>query len=134
MMRTLEGDNNICVDVDDTLVSWAEADEKTGPQPHPDCKLIEIEHEGRSASYWVYPFNVQSLKTHHQKGHNVIVWSGSGYEWARTVVKALGLSDYVDLVMSKPRWLLDDMLPERFMPTPYWGGGDPGKNKLKRGE
>lgn len=128
-MRVLFGDNNVCVDVDDTLVTWSECDDSD--PPHPECVAVEVEHDGRTACYWSFPFNIQSLKTHHQKGHNIIVWSGSGREWAESVVRALKLEDFVDLVMCKPRWLLDDMKPGEFMPTPYWGSGDPGKAKLR---
>lgn len=129
-MRILNGDNNLCVDVDDTLVSWDKIGTENHP-PHESCERVTIEHEGVSAQYWAFHNNIQSLRTHHQKGHNVIVWSGSGYEWAQSVVRALGIEDHVDLIMCKPRWLLDDMKPGEFMPTPYWGAGDPGKAKLK---
>lgn len=127
-MRVITTDNVICVDIDNTLISWERAGES---MPHPECKPIEIEFDGRSGVYWVFPFNVESLITHHMKGHAIVVWSGSGHEWAEAVVKALKLEDYVTYVMAKPRWLLDDSHPHEFLPTPYWGAGDPGKTKLK---
>lgn len=127
-MRTLLSDNVLCVDVDDTLISWEEANEDS---PHESCVPIEIVFNDISAIYWVFRDNVQSIKTHHHKGHHIVVWSGSGHEWAETVVRALNLIDYVDIVMAKPRWLLDDLKPSEFLPIPYWGKGDPGKAKLK---
>lgn len=141
-MRVLLDDNVICVDVDDTLVSWSPIPEGTeddmyvSPQlgnQNPLIQLgqVDIEFDGVTKKHWVFQDNVDSLKTHHHKGHTVVVWSGSGHEWAAAVAKALKLEDYVDLVMCKPRWLLDDMKPGEFLPTPYWGAGDPGKAKLK---
>lgn len=128
-MRSLLGDNVICIDVDDTLVSWARLEDL--PEETHVLQTVEVELEDEKAIYQVFPENVASLKTHHQKGHTIVVWSGSGVDWARAVVKALKLEDHVDLVMCKPRWLLDDMAPAEFMPTSYWGAGDPGKVKLK---
>lgn len=129
-MRTLLGDNVICVDVDNTLVSWEQIAEHL-PKPHPDCGMVEIEFDGRSGMYHTFPFNVESVQTHYKKGHIVVVWSGSGHEWAEAVVRALKMEDSVDIIMAKPKWLLDDMKPTDFMPVPYWGAGDPGKAKLK---
>lgn len=128
-MRTLFGDNVLCVDVDDTLITWSPVGDLKEPVEQSD--LVEIVIEDQVQMYKKFEDNIASLKTHHHKGHTVVVWSGSGFEWATTVVRALGLTDYVDLVMAKPRWLLDDMKPSEFMPTPYWGAGDPGKTKLK---
>lgn len=128
-MNVLESDLVICVDVDDTLVSW----KPIGPEtpPHESCETIDIEFNGANKSYWLFSDNVRSLEAHFHKGHRVVVWSGSGHAWAATVVRTLRLERFVDLVMAKPKWLLDDMKPQDFMPTPYWGAGDPGKVKLK---
>lgn len=137
-MEILSSDLVVGVDVDDTLVSWQPLDESEAEltyalhlAPHNECKIVHVQFNGKIRSYWSYPSNIESLKTHKHKGHKIIVWSGSGWEWAAAVVAALQLEKYVDLVTSKPKWLLDDMRPEEFMPRPYWGAGDPGKAKLK---
>jgi hypothetical protein len=44
-----------------------------------------------------------------QRGGFIIVWSRSGFEWAANVIKAIGLEETVDLVMSKPVVYFDDM-------------------------
>jgi hypothetical protein len=128
-VQILKSDLVVCVDVDDTLVSWSQLEHI------PECinirGVIEIDFNDVKATYQVYSDNVESLMTHHHKGHYIVVWSGSGCEWALAVVEALKLEAYVDVVMAKPRWLLDDMKPEEFMPRPYWGAGDPGKAKIK---
>lgn len=130
-LDVLKSDHVVCVDVDDTLVSWSPSPHHNMNPPHEDCGQIDIEFNGLERSYWTFPFNIESIKSHRHKGHRIVVWSGSGYAWAEAVVRALDLVQYVDVVMSKPRWLLDDMKPADFMPTPYWGAGDPGKCKLK---
>jgi hypothetical protein len=139
-VRVLIGDV-LCVDVDDTLVSWSPvADhelehcvpfERETPNPVLYIETIDITFDGVTKKYWLYRDNVESVKTHHHKGRTIVVWSGSGAEWAEAVVKAVGLQEFVTVVMAKPRWLLDDMKPADFLPTPYWGLGDPGKAKLK---
>jgi hypothetical protein len=51
---------------------------------------------------------VRLLKEEFQRGSYVIVWSRSGWEWARNVVLALGVEDYVMQVLSKPIVYFDD--------------------------
>lgn len=51
---------------------------------------------------------VRLLKEEKHRGATIIVWSRGGYEWAENVVKALGLTKHVDLIMSKPISYFDD--------------------------
>ena len=58
-MQVLDSDLVVCVDVDDTLVSWQPIE---GTQkPHPSCYDLNIEFDGVTRSYWVFPDNIQSL-------------------------------------------------------------------------
>jgi predicted phosphatase len=59
---------------------------------------------------------VRLLRESASRGSFVIVWSRGGYQWAADVVKALGLQDYVNLVMSKPLAYFDDMPVEKWLP------------------
>ena len=85
----------IFIDVDETLVAW-------------HCTYFKPMQN-----------NIDSLIRHAERGHYVVVWSAGGHEWAARVVKELGLADYVDLVMTKPRWYLDDMPADSWMAR-YW--------------
>ncbi len=58
---------------------------------------------------------VRLLKEEKHRGGFVIVWSRSGYEWARNVIQALKLEEHVDLVMSKPVVYFDDTPVENWL-------------------
>lgn len=58
---------------------------------------------------------VRLLKEEHHRGGYIIVWSRSGYEWARNVITALRLEQYVHLVMSKPVVYFDDTPIENWL-------------------
>jgi hydroxymethylpyrimidine pyrophosphatase-like HAD family hydrolase len=96
-MNTLTG-FSVFIDVDDTLVSWDEDDNGT---------LINTPLGMRK--FKIFDDVVSAIKLHKLRGHNVIVWSAGGGEWARTVVDSLGLTEYVDLCISKPSWFWDDI-------------------------
>lgn len=87
-------------DVDDTLVLWREP--RDGETP------IQID----TFNLTVSTKHVRCLKEHAARKHPIVVWSQGGADWAETVVVALGLEKYVDLVISKPRWFYDDMSPK----------------------
>lgn len=64
--------------------------------------------------------HIQTLKDHALRGHNVIVWSQGGTDWAETVIKALGLELYVTAIIAKPMWAYDDLEYNEFMPKRRW--------------
>jgi hypothetical protein len=115
-------------DVDDTLVMWnasAEELESRGVDFTCPGSFTFIDGEMRESPPWsarLLPHrkHIEQLKKHKMRGHTNIVWSAGGYDWAAAVVKALGLEDYVDLVISKPTWFYDDLTPEEFMGKRYY--------------
>ena len=64
--------------------------------------------------------HIAKLKEHKAKGRVVVVWSQGGSDWAKQVVEALGLTEYVDLVVSKPCKYYDDLSSGRFMGNPSY--------------
>lgn len=58
---------------------------------------------------------VRLLKEEYQRGGHIIVWSRSGWEWARNVVLALGIEKYVHEVKSKPLAYFDDTPVKKWM-------------------
>lgn len=72
----------IAFDVDGTLISF--------PDDQPRRNIIEM------------------LITLRMSGHDIIVWSGGGKEYAEVWVKRLFLAPYVQLVMEKPLHRIDE--------------------------
>jgi len=91
-MIVIKNDMTTYIDCDETLVLW------DGDKYTPNEKMIT------------------QLKQHKARNHPIIVWSAGGWEWAARVVKELGLEEYVDLVIAKPRFYWDDKLAAEFMP------------------
>jgi hypothetical protein len=104
-MIKIEDKITVYVDVDDTLVLWRPVKE--------DDWVVNLPRYGYLA---VSSRHVTSIKQHKARGHLIVVWSQGGADWAEEVVKLIGLEDYVDLVISKPRWIYDDKPASYFMP------------------
>jgi hypothetical protein len=58
---------------------------------------------------------VDLLKEMKGRQRFIIVWSAAGAQWANTIVEALGIEDYVDLILTKPLGYVDDQKAEDFM-------------------
>lgn len=78
----------VAFDVDGTLVSWHETEEM---------------QSGGGYGYDVpNDAAINLLKAFKQLGCRIIVWSGSGEDYARMWVKRLWLEPHVDVVTAKP--------------------------------
>jgi predicted phosphatase len=101
-VNVIENENMVAFDVDDTLVIWnvpAGREEET----------ILFNNFGYAQHLLPHLKHIELLKQFKVRGQFVIVWSQGGYQWAREVVRVLGLETYVDLVMPKPKWIVDDL-------------------------
>ena len=58
---------------------------------------------------------VRMLREEHHRGGYIVVWSRGGHEWAANVIRALGLEQYVHLVMSKPVVYFDDIPVKKWL-------------------
>lgn len=103
MYRILKSDDVVYCDVDDTLVLWNTADIQ-------DKKIYVNDPYIKDALITLVPHerNITLLKRMKGQKKKVIVWSLGGVFWAETIVKALQLQDYVDLIVVKPRVYIDD--------------------------
>lgn len=108
-MIALESDLVVFCDVDDTLVKWNYTKEE-------EERAIIFDNFGVKTPLVPHLVHIEQLMKHKARGHMVIVWSQGGWEWSQEVVKKLGIEDYVDLVISKPRWFYDDLPSSAFMP------------------
>jgi len=91
----------VMVDCDDTLVTWAIPKGWNGDTIDVECRnfhnvCVPNKH------------NINLLIKLASRGHSVIVWSGGGADWAESVVKALELEPFVEVVMGKPTYYIDD--------------------------
>lgn len=95
-------ESTIFVDVDDTLVMWGKA--KKGEK----TVAITNPHDGKQDYLRPHKGHIKVLKDRYSRGSFIVVWSAGGFAWAEAVVKALGLENYVDLIMTKPHIYIDD--------------------------
>lgn len=105
--------NAVYFDVDDTLVLHDRHD-----LPDEDVLLIDV----GDMVFSVHPHtkHIERLKEHKQSGDTVVVWSQGGSEWAEIVVNVLGLTEYVDVCLTKPHFYYDDLMAFQFMGNPTY--------------
>jgi hypothetical protein len=111
-MKVISNDNIVAFDVDDTLVFWDIPADRLGD-------AIEFDSFGQKVLLLPHLKHVEMMRRFKARGHFVIVWSQGGYEWAEEVIKKLGAQDAVDLVMTKPKWIIDDLPPNLWMTRAY---------------
>ena len=128
-MIVVPGNTIVFIDVDDTLIMWSPTQEELdqrGIEITCPASMVVIDDEIKPSHTWkavVVPHrkHIEHLKRHKMRGHTVVVWSAGGFDWALAAVQALHLEEFVDIVISKPTWMIDDKKPEQFMPKPHWG-------------
>lgn len=103
-MKVNEHPHIVCIDVDKTLV---------GPNNKFPFSLEEIEiknpYSGTILKYKAYKKNIELLKQYNGRGYYIRVWSAGGVLWAKAVVEALNLTQYVHDVETKPVKYVDDL-------------------------
>lgn len=124
-MIVVPGDKICYCDVDSTLIEWQSTEEdkeKYGIEFHCPGSLTydkygNISYEGAWTEKLVpnWP-QIEQLKKHRLRQHTVLVWSAGGCAWAESAIRTLGLEQYVDVVISKPSWVYDDLPASEFMP------------------
>jgi phosphoserine phosphatase len=109
-MKTFKDNRTAYFDVDDTLLEWV----LCGPY---DVDAVKIENKGHVFYKRELCANTKALRNQKMSGNTVVVWSAGGAEWAATVVRALGLEDYVDVCLTKPDFYYDDKDVNTWFPT-----------------
>lgn len=108
----ITSDMTLFVDVDETLVLFNRSET--------EMKLngIIFGYDENSKPVYAVPHlaHIKKIRESKARGHKVIVWSAGGYRWAETVVIALGIQELVDVIMTKPRWYIDDLTASEFLP------------------
>lgn len=119
-MEIISNDHVVCFDVDETLIIW-HWDQYKKTELSEANQLIDIKMDNYSTSVEPFKEHIELLKRYKAKGKFIIVWTQSGYKWGEAVVKALGLEEYVDLVLTKPEKYVDDLDANEWMEHVYKG-------------
>lgn len=109
-MKIVKNENIRPFDCDSTLIYPNSPENESLP-----TTLVFDPVEEHYISLRFNPNMVRLLKEEHQRGSYIIVWSRSGWEWARNVAIALDLQPYIHRVMSKPIAYFDDQPVETWM-------------------
>lgn len=119
-MQVLNKESVVFCDVDDTLIMTSEESPK-----NPAVQVIVVDPltEVQLRFRKNFPM-IRLLEEEHRRGSTIIVWSRGGWEWAEAVIKALGLENKVQLVMSKPMVYFDDRPIEEWLPYRVYLGPD----------
>lgn len=103
----------VVIDVDETLITKFRAGDCC------DINDIAFTYYGERVVAQPISVHIDLLKSYKQRGYEVTVWSANGNQWAKEVVTKLGLTDYVDIVASKPLKYVDDKPADSFMQRIY---------------
>lgn len=102
-MNVIRNERIIPTDIDETLVMH------DNPLSYNKYITVEDPHEaGKYINLGVNQAMVKILKDEKARGAYIIAWSRSGNAWAETIIKALDLTNFVDLILTKPLVYLDD--------------------------
>lgn len=108
-MKTVQNEQVMMVDVDDTLIVWGKI--KKGQK----AVHVTNPHDGAQNTVRPHAGHIKILKDRKSRGAYIVVWSAGGYAWAEAVVKALGLTEYVDQIMTKPFMYMDDKTADEIL-------------------
>jgi hypothetical protein len=109
-MNVIENENTVFYDVDDTLVMHN--------VPYDDHDIVIVNPYDNGPNYLgIHQKHISLLKQHKGRGKFIVVWSAAGAKWAETVVKALGIESFVDLIITKPSAYVDDLTGNEILGT-----------------
>lgn len=100
------GTPTIYFDCDDTLVMWERSESPAA---------IPFNCYGREFLLVPHTKHIDKLKEHKREGFKIVVWTAGGEEWGHEVIGKLGLTEFVDVILSKPEYYYDDLPSERFL-------------------
>jgi hypothetical protein len=107
-------DVTIPFDVDATLIYWKPEGAKR------DSQDVELDYYGEKVYVHPHLEHIRLLRASLARGRNVIVWSGNGYLWAKTVIDYLLNAGHLPssdgmIIMSKPVGYVDDLDCQHWM-------------------
>lgn len=97
-MIEINNENVMFVDVDETLVT----------QNLAFSQAIDFDNYGIIERLFPIDSHIDFIKKSKARGRYIIIWSSNGHAWCKEVVTKLGLTEYVDMIMTKPVIYVDD--------------------------
>jgi len=123
-MIKIENERLLYCDCDDTLVQW-------DISKYPELEDVDVTCYGYTTPLKINRKNINLIEKFVKLGYGIVVWSQSGADWAEAVSKAIGIGQFVEGYLTKPRYIMDDM------PVDAWIGEnvfrDPVTGKSNRG-
>lgn len=99
-------------DVDETLIGW----DKVGNLRLTTKGVDFIDpYDGFTKQVIPQNANIKILKNHLERGATVIVWSKSGYKWAKAALKAVNINHPRIFISPKPIGYIDDKPCQEWM-------------------
>lgn len=103
-MNIINNEQLLVVDIDETLILWQDLLYKESVKR----ALFQDPHDGKIKTVRIHEPNLKILTNHLSRGSAVIVWSRSGYKWAKAALECLGIDHINIYVATKPLGYLDD--------------------------
>jgi phosphoserine phosphatase len=119
-MNVIDNEQVYMFDCDDTLVMWNE----NFYSPGEGRKRIVDPYDGGAVYLTPNDRHIKLLKSMAGRGRHIVVWSAAGVQWAKAIVDALGLKEYVNTVMTKPLGHVDDLPCTEWMGKRIYLGRD----------
>ncbi len=112
MYTTVTDPRVVFVDIDDTLIMYNITEMHFN-------KVITVEFVNGNVTVIPHLPNIELVKKMYRLGYHVTVWSHSGTAWAELIIKSVGLTNFVNVIMTKPHYYIDDKEASSFM-TRIW--------------
>lgn len=126
-MITIPGDKIVYSDADDTLVFWNATKEQRDKHgvvtfTHPGSMVFDTDGEEIGyAGEWTQELvpnwpQIEELKRFKIRGYKIVLWTQSGSMWGEVIAKTLKIENLIDVCITKPNYIFDDLPASEFMP------------------
>jgi hypothetical protein len=121
--KVIKNETVVWVDLDNTIAMW------TNPTVDGPGKFM-VEYGGRDIFLTPHRPNIDLVREYRNRGYFIIFHSANGYGHATRIIRALGLEDTADLIMTKNIKVVDDKHPNEWMgalvylPEDFYGDVD----------
>lgn len=121
----LDKERTVYCDTDDTLIAWFPENYK-----HTEEDLIRIESDDQIHVFMKHKKHIDFLWKLKAQGYGIVIFSAAGVNWVEKVVNKLGIQNLPDVIMSKPEFVIDDLLDaKKIIKSVIWIHPDTGDFK-----